>query len=193
MLQIHVHLELGLIQSRIPLGITLHKLGAAIHQKVQRAHPRNTLPILVIAPSLRPLQKTLVEYPIRFSTHPLLSPMQKLQVSMPCVSKQRPTIIHNKLQDSGNGATPREYNILDILRLGQLRLAQDRLIVRVKGCHLLDFHHQWPPVSHDSGSGPTVVRHTERYHTYVVNQTRHGLLRVICTGILHYISRGLCV
>jgi len=141
MLQIHVHLELGLFKSRIPLGITLHKLGASIHQKVQRAHPRNTRPVLIIAPSLWPLQKTLVEYPIRFSTHPLLSPMQKLQVSMPCMSKQRPTIILDKLQDPGNCATPRKNNILDILRLGHLRLAQDRLVVRVKGCHLLDFHH----------------------------------------------------
>jgi len=60
---------------------------------------------------------------------------------MPCVSKQRPAILLDKLQDSGNGATPREYNILDILRLGLLRLAQDRLVVRVKCSHLLDLHH----------------------------------------------------
>lgn len=126
-----------------------------------------------------------MEYPIRFSTHPLLSPVQKLQVSMPCVSKQRPAILLDKLQDSRNGATPRKNNILDILRLGLLRLAQDRLVVRVKCCHLLDFYHQRPPVSHDSGPGPAVVRNTERYHTYMVNQTRHGLLRVIRTGILH--------
>lgn len=30
-----------------------------------------------------------------------------------------------------------------------------------------------------------MVRYTEGYHTYVMNQTSHGLLRIVSTGILH--------
>lgn len=87
MFQVHVHLETSLWEFRVPLCIRLHKLGASIHEKVQRAHLCYTRPILVIAPRVGPLYKRLVKDAIVLTAYPLLCTVQKLEIPVPCMRK----------------------------------------------------------------------------------------------------------